>query len=415
MLGVGKGMVIEREKHSLREKGLNSSTERALVKLYVDGELKDSKPLNVSTSGTSVTLHWLAQVGEHNYTVKLYRLVNNQELWEDSWSGSLKVARDPDGLYAWLDVAPNPVNVDGTVNVKVRVENHNSNECFYQGTIKVVDDSGLILWPKKDYSVAGLITYPCEIFEPDYTISGRVLTIGHDRTMVQNFTLEHVSKNMTLRLIIGGVEMASAKVNVVQPGPVIVTMDCPDTVAIDDEAHCTVHLTLVKQKNITLHLKEIEFGGKKVWPVNLSSVWVEQEEIKLIPHYTHSLSFSIKIDDALVNYYFGKPLYKTYLDKFAGYLYLVRVEFYELNYPVSDVVLITYENVENGDWLDRGLTAYELYKTVKGVISKPKDLRVVLLIEAIKHENDIQWWVEDTFLDVDHFPCETDNNTIVGG
>ena len=40
-----------------------ASTERALVKLYVDGELKDSKPLNVSTSGASVTLHWLLRQG----------------------------------------------------------------------------------------------------------------------------------------------------------------------------------------------------------------------------------------------------------------------------------------------------------------------------------------------------------------
>jgi hypothetical protein len=50
-----------------------------------------SKPLNVSTSGASVTLHWLAHAGEHSYTVKLYRLVDNQELWEDSWSESVRV------------------------------------------------------------------------------------------------------------------------------------------------------------------------------------------------------------------------------------------------------------------------------------------------------------------------------------
>jgi len=68
------------------------STQRALVKLYVDGEFKDSRPVNVTTSGASVTLNWLAQAGEHSYEVKVYRLVGDQELWEDSWSGSLKVA-----------------------------------------------------------------------------------------------------------------------------------------------------------------------------------------------------------------------------------------------------------------------------------------------------------------------------------
>ncbi len=417
-----------------------SSTQRALVKLYVDGELKDSKEVDVGTSGTSVTLHWVAQAGEHSYTVKLYRLVNGQELWEDSWSGSLKVARDPDGLYAWLDVAPNPVNVDGTVNVKVRVENHNSNECFYQGTIKVVDDSGLILWPKKDYSVAGPITYPCEIFEPDYTISGRVLTIGHDRTMVQNFTLEHVSKNMTLHLIIGGVEMASAKVDVVQPGPVIITMDCPNTVAIDDEAHCTVHLTLVKQKNITLHLKEIEFGGRKVWPVNLSSVWVEQEEIKLIPHYTHRLSFSINIDDALANYYFGKKPWdpidrwvfeESFKDRFAGYSYLVRVEF-DNGIGVSD----TFEIVTPSDLKELAKTAERGKAVVSELIrgkKVPNDIRDVLALlktptkittkTGAKTLGKAIWGPINLILGIADFhdwffgprPSDSDSNNIIGG
>lgn len=70
---------------------------------------------------------------------------------------------------------------------------------------------------------------------------------------------------------------------------------------------------------------------------------------------------------------------------------------------------------EDDKWMDRGLTAYELYKTIKGVLSRPKDLRVVLILEAIKHENDIQWWVEEVFLGVNHFPVEADNNDIIGG
>jgi len=225
------------------------------VKLFVDGRLVDLKELNVGTSGASVTLHWLAEAGEHSYTIKAYRLVDGQELWEDSWSGSVNVAKDPDGLYAWLEVMPNSVKVDGTVNVKVRVENHNSNECFYQGTIRVVDD-GRILWPSNDYSVAGPMTYPCDIFAFDYTINDRTLTIGHDRTMVQNFTLEHVSKNMTLHLIIGDVERASARINVVQSGPVISSMNCtPAVVSLNNPTTCTVHLKLKEPRTITLHLR----------------------------------------------------------------------------------------------------------------------------------------------------------------
>jgi len=64
-------------------------TKRAIVKLYVDDELKDLKKVNVSTSSASVSLHWVAQAGEHSYS-----LVDNQELWEDSWNGKISVISD---------------------------------------------------------------------------------------------------------------------------------------------------------------------------------------------------------------------------------------------------------------------------------------------------------------------------------
>ena len=56
------------------------SIQRALVKLYVDGELKDSKEVNVSTSGASMTFRWLAQAGEHSYVLKLYNLIGGRSL-----------------------------------------------------------------------------------------------------------------------------------------------------------------------------------------------------------------------------------------------------------------------------------------------------------------------------------------------
>lgn len=49
---------------------------------------------------------------------------------------------------------------------------------------------------------------------------------------------------------------------------------------------------------------------------------------------------TIMVNDELANYYFGKPVYKTYIDKFAGRSYLIRVEFRGLDYSVSDVVTL---------------------------------------------------------------------------
>ncbi|WP_297510081.1 hypothetical protein [Thermococcus sp.] len=98
------------------------STERALVKLYVDGELKDSKPLNVTTSGVSVTLHWLAKAGEHDYTVKLYRLVNDQELWEDSIEGTVNVTRD--SVEIVKVECPERVGLGETVTCRIYLKNN---------------------------------------------------------------------------------------------------------------------------------------------------------------------------------------------------------------------------------------------------------------------------------------------------
>ena len=178
------------------------STERALVKLYVDGELKDSKEVDVGTSGTSVTLHWVAQAGGHDYTVKLYRLVNDHELWEDSWSDSLKVARDPDGLYAWLEVVPDRVDSGDGVVAFITIEN--TADYAQTWPVELVDNTGNVWWPESDKYV----------LDTNYTLSKGIITIQPHKTAHIMVTGIEVYQNTTFYLKVGGITMAMAYVEV---------------------------------------------------------------------------------------------------------------------------------------------------------------------------------------------------------
>lgn len=173
-----------------------------MVKLYVDGKLKDSRPVNVSTSGASVTLHWIAQAGEHDYTVKLYRLVGDQELWEDEWSGSLKVARDPDGLYAWLKVIPERINPGDGVVAFITIEN--TADYAQTWPVELVDNTGNVWWPKPDDYVLGT----------NYTLSKGVITIRPHKTAHIMVTDIEVYQNTTFYLKVSGITMAMAYVEV---------------------------------------------------------------------------------------------------------------------------------------------------------------------------------------------------------
>jgi len=97
-------------------------TKRAIVKLYVDGELKDSKEVEVGTSGASVTLHWNAQAGEHSYTVKVYRLVDGQELWEDSKGRDINVTQDR--IEIVKTECPERIGLGETVTCKIYLKNN---------------------------------------------------------------------------------------------------------------------------------------------------------------------------------------------------------------------------------------------------------------------------------------------------
>ncbi len=139
---------------------------------------------------------------------------------------------------------------------------------------------------------------------------------------------------------------------------------------------------------------------------------------KFLPIMQEDLTVTITVNDELANYYFGKPIYRTYIDKFAGHSYLIGVKFDALGYPVSDAITVVYKDTRSGTdkAIDYGLTLYEVGNTIKAIISlNPEGVLITIGIEGIKHENDIQWISEEIIWGNNHFPQENDNNAVVGG
>ncbi|WP_461866343.1 hypothetical protein, partial [Thermococcus sp.] len=124
-------------------------------------------------------------------------------------------------------------------------------------------------------------------------------------------------------------------------------------------------------------------------------------------------------NDELANYYFGKPVYRTYIDKFANHSYLIKAKFSELNYPVSDVITIIYKDTRSGTEkaIDYGSTAGEIISTAQLVVEGSNPVGWVAfaltsLPKLGKAASEIQWIFEWS---VNGFPQENDNNAVVGG
>ena len=211
------------------------------------------------------------------------------------------------------------------------------------------------------------------------------------------------------------------RVEVKPTGNVIASMSCdPAVVPLDGSTTCTVHLGLKSADTVTLNLEEVDFGGKRVWPDGPSSMVVSRKTVTLTPaNMQEDLTVTITVNDELANYYFGKPVYRTYIDKFAGHSYLIGVKFDALGYPVSDAITVVYKDTRSGTdkAIDYGSTAGEIISTAQLVAegSNPIGWMVFALTSLPKFgkaASEIQWIFE---WGVNGFPQENDNNAVVGG
>ena len=157
-----------------------------------------------------------------------------------------------------------------------------------------------------------------------------------------------------------------------------------------------------------------------MWPNGPSSVMVPKKTVTLTPtNMQEDLTVTITVNDELANYYFGKPVYRTYIDKFAGHSYLIGVKFDALGYPVSDAITVVYKDARSGidKAIDYGSTAGEIISTAQLVAegSNPIGWMMFALTSLPKFgkaASEIQWIFE---WGVNGFLQENDNNAVVGG
>jgi len=315
-----------------------------------------------------------------------------------------------------LELSPSIAYVGKTEKVAVKIKlwdtRSRSNPKWENHDVEIVDERGVVWWPYK----GRVFEHPKDVKTGDgYMYYDGVLNLHYGFNATLSTLLPVVNHNVTFYLVVDGHKVAASRLAVVDDNPVRAVMSCkPAVVSIDDHTTCRVYLW--SNGGSTPTVSEVYFGGKKVWPVEeKDGVKVEDEHLPFGSSQIAVKEITIKINDELANYYFGKPVYKTYLDKFAGRSYLIKAEFGGLGYSVSDVVtLVPCKKTDNAT--DFGLTLIEIGGFIRTVMSSdPVGVLVTLGVYGVKHENDIQWISEELIWGDNHFPQENDNNAIMGG
>ncbi len=114
---------------TVKVKNTYSTSQNIKLELFVDDNLVDStqNTINANSEGNFI-LHWLAQKGEHSYTIKAYSIIGGQKFEEDEKSGNIivqlnrndEVCEYGDYWISWLDVIPTLMVGDGKVHVRIK-------------------------------------------------------------------------------------------------------------------------------------------------------------------------------------------------------------------------------------------------------------------------------------------------------
>ena len=395
--------------------------------LYIDGQPVGETSGTISPDSTKTfSIRWFAEAGTHSYRITAYssRLGGGAVSSEgtvsigpeasaprvdggggsNSINGTIRVSPSYQIFGAALKVFPEEVVGGGPVYFTVEVRNYESGVLSLVGFVE--DESGAVI--KRIDGLEGRI--PAN-GEKNITFSYTVYGAGEHtfKLFLDNYDGKPNGE--------GEEHWSKTTVEVNPVGNIIANMSCnPAVVPLGESTTCTVHLGLRRPATVTLNLEEVDFGGKKVWPDGLSGVIVSRKTVTLTPtNMQEDLTITIDINDELADYYFGKPIYKTYLGKFVGHSYLIEAKFTELNYPVSDVItVVPFKGDETDGIINYGLTLTEIGGFVRTAVSSdPVGILITLGVYGVTHENDIQWTLEE-IIGNGHFPQEQDNNDVVG-
>ena len=382
-----------------------------------------------ASSEKSFTLHWIAETGEHDYTVKLYSLyssssvtsatntysTNNLRLSstlddqhrkeEDEDNGTIRVRRSDQQFAVSLEAFPAELEGGGTVWFTVHVENFENTALSLSGFVE--DENGAVI--KRIDGFEGRIPVGGKNISFSYTISG-----------VGNHTFKVFLDNSDGKPNGVGEEHWAAVT--VEVGGKIASpnLACTKEVPPGDTITCVASWN--QQISIdSLELQQIWFGGKKVWKDGTSSVKsvvMDSRSYTLTP--SNTIQVRIILDDNFANWYFGKspwdPLDASYKDRLGGYTYKVKFIFEE-NVVSEDLVMVKdldliektkafvsdFENdIKAGEYVAAGLLALKTgSKVARGA---------GVLFTAILIGIDIHDWLLAPDPD-----SGFDNNDVVGG
>ncbi|EEB73750.2 hypothetical protein [Thermococcus sp. AM4] len=332
------------------------STKDISLKLIVDG--KYGSELAYWVNGTveshsmkTFTLYWDGLEGSYTYRIELYSYGG----YVDSKVGELLVlpysARDKLKVLGRLELSPSTAYIGKTEKVAVKIklwDTRPKSIGIWEGhDVEIVDERGVVWWPYKGRAFEG----PRDVKTGEgYMYTDGILRLHYGFNATLSTLLPVVNHNVTFYLEVDGHKVAASKLTVIDDNPVRAVMKCdPAVVPLGRSTRCTVHFELGNADTVTLNLKEIDFGGRRVWPDGPSSVGVEAQRITLSPtNMRETFTITLTINDTLANYYFDHWGYTHKLLENPSYL--VEVHLTNLSYPVSDVITLT-EKKE--DWLDR--------------------------------------------------------------
>ncbi len=282
--------------------------------LYVDTKSIDSKEVEVGTSGASVTLHWNAQAGEHSYTVKVYRLVDGQELWEDSWNGKISVRNAYQQFAVKLEAFPTELEGGGTVFFTVKAWNFANQAIPLSGFVE--DEKGAIV--KSIDGLEGRVPGNAQ----NYTLTAFSLDVYG----VGNHTYKLFLDNADGEPNGAGEEHWSEVTMEVTPWKADMKLECDSKVVLNkddvDNLDCTLYLLRRSPNNsVQVKISEIVVGGARFWPSSFKEVNLSKDVLQVTPNDpdddTH---IKITIDEKFAEFYFGiDPLvpWHSYVDKLA--------------------------------------------------------------------------------------------------
>ena len=238
-------------------------------------------------SEKTFNLHWLAEAGQHSYTVKAYTLIGGQKFIEDTKGGSFNIGTD-DGFSGVLSV-----NVTSDVSMGARVR--------FVLDVKNVENALRHSVPVRVYYV-----YTSPDGKWHDAIKVKEAEVNFDPLGEYwdwfDFNFENPS-TYDFYLMINGREADEKTINVNAHEGISVVMTCNPEFVSEDENSLTCNVTVTNLNNTTINtwITDAYFAGGKVYDSTGDNNLLvpDPSSLALNPGSSGTFTFTIPINDEL--------------------------------------------------------------------------------------------------------------------